>query len=236
MLAWIASIDWVVVGQIILIDILLGGDNAIVIALACRQLPAKRRLQGIMWGTVGAILLRVALITFALQLLMIPALKIVGAVLLMWIGVKLLSQHNNEHVDINGGTSLWSAIKTIIIADFVMSLDNVIGIAGAAQHAHTDHQTALVAFGLLFSVPIIIWGSTIVLKLMDRFPIVITLGAALLGWIAGGLWVADNLVRAYWGESADTVKMTSEIVCAALVVLLGRWLANRAQTQSPPGT
>src|SRR5690606_37884122 len=132
--------SWAAVFQIILIDILLGGDNAVVIALACRTLPKKQRMQGILWGTAGAIILRVALIAFALTLLTVPFLKIVGALLLLWIGIKLLIPEEDAHGNINGGTTVFSAFKTILIADFVMSLGNVIAIAGAAQGANPEHQ------------------------------------------------------------------------------------------------
>jgi len=159
---------WVAVGQIILIDIVLGGDNAVVIALACRKLPPAQRTKGILWGTAGAIVLRVILIFFALTLLAIPYLKIVGALLLLWIGVKLLMpEDDDEHGNIQASDKLWAAVKTVIVADFVMSLDNVIAIAGAAEGGG-EHKLALVIFGLLVSIPIIVWGSQLVLKLMDR--------------------------------------------------------------------
>ena len=167
---------WVAVGQIILIDILLGGDNAVVIALACRQLPAAQRTKGIIWGTAGAIVLRVILIAFALTLLQVPFLKLVGAILLIWIGVKLLvPEEEDAHGSIQASDKLWGAVKTVIVADLVMSVDNVIAIAGAAQGAGQQHQMPLVIFGLLVSIPIIVWGSQLVLKLMDRFPTTITL-------------------------------------------------------------
>ena len=187
---------WVAVGQIILIDILLGGDNAVVIALACRQLPENQRLKGILWGTAGAILLRVALIAFAITLLQVPFLKIAGAALLIWIGVKLITPHDEDaHGNIQASDKLWSAVKTVIVADLVMSIDNVIAIAGAAQNAGEQHQMALVIFGLVVSIPIIVWGSQIVLKLMDRFPVIILLGGMLLGWIAGGMFQTDPMLK-----------------------------------------
>ena len=156
MVAFMTANFWLAVGQIIMIDILLGGDNAVVIALACRKLPAKQRTKGILWGTAGAIVLRVILIFFALTLLQIPYLKIVGALLLLWIGVKLVTpEDEGGHANVAGSTTLMGAIKTIIVADAVMSLDNVIAIAGAAQGAHGDHQMALVIFGLVISIPII---------------------------------------------------------------------------------
>jgi len=162
---------WVAVGQIIMIDILLGGDNAVVIALACRKLPPAQRTKGILWGTAGAIVLRVVLIFFALTLLAIPFLKLAGAILLVWIGVKLLApEHDDAHGNITASDKLWAAVKTVIVADLVMSVDNVIAIAGAAQGAGEGHQMPLVIFGLLVSIPIIVWGSQLVIKLMDRFP------------------------------------------------------------------
>ncbi|PLC50664.1 hypothetical protein CR159_06565 [Pollutimonas subterranea] len=230
MLEFLQTLSWAAVFQIILIDILLGGDNAVVIALACRNLPAKQRMQGILWGTAGAIFLRVALIAFALTLLAVPYLKIVGALLLVWVGVKLLIPEEDAHGKIDGGGSILSAFKTIIIADFVMSLDNVIAIAGAAQTANPDHQIGLVIFGLVVSVPIIIWGSTIVLKLIDRFPMVVTFGAALLGWIAGGMLVTDVVIVEQFGPITGTMKLAAEIVGALFIVIAGRLLAQRKRS------
>lgn len=175
-----SSLFWIAVLQIIAIDIMRGGDNAVVIALACRKLPPEQRKKGIFWGVVGAIGLRVVMIFFALQLLTLPYLKIVGALLLLWIGVKLLlPEQDDGHGSIGGSTTLMAAIKTIIVADAVMSLDNVVAVAGASHGS-----MVLVTFGILVSIPIVVWGSKLVLTLMDRFPMVITLGAALLGWIA----------------------------------------------------
>ena len=186
---------WLAVGQIIMIDILLGGDNAVVIALACRQLPPQLRTKGILWGTAGAIVLRVILIAFALTLLQLPFLKLVGAALLLWIGVKLLVPDDDEHASIQSSDKLWAAVKTVIVADLVMSVDNVIAIAGAATGAGAQHQMPLVIFGLLVSIPIIVWGSQLVLKLMDRFPLIITAGGMLLGWIAGTMAHSDPAVK-----------------------------------------
>ncbi len=230
MLEFLQTLSWAAVFQIILIDILLGGDNAVVIALACRNLPAKQRMQGILWGTAGAIFLRVALIAFALTLLSVPYLKVVGALLLVWVGVKLLIPEEDAHGKIDGGASIFSAVKTIIIADFVMSLDNVIAIAGAAQTANPEHQIGLVIFGLVVSVPIIIWGSTLVLKLIDRFPMVVTLGAALLGWIAGGMLVTDVVIVEQFGPISGTVKLAAEVVGALFIVIVGRLLAQRKRS------
>lgn len=219
---------WVSVLQIIAIDILLGGDNAIVIALACRRLPDAQRKKGIFWGVVGAIGLRVILIFFALQLLAIPFLKIVGGALLLWIGIKLLQpEDDGEHGQIEGSTHLLGAIRTIIIADAVMSLDNVIAVAAAAKGDLT-----LVVFGILVSIPIVVWGSKFVLKLMDRLPVVITLGGALLGWIAGDMLLGDAVMKPYLEGQPGWLKYVAATAGALLVVAVGTWLAKRAV---PPG-
>ena len=222
---------WIAVGQIILIDILLGGDNAVVIALACRRLPAAQRTQGIIWGTVGAIVLRVILIFFALTLLAIPYLKIVGAVLLVWIGVKLLlPEADDAHGDIQASDKLWQAVRTVVVADLVMSVDNVIAIAGAAQGAGAGHEMPLVIFGLLVSIPIIVFGSQLVIKLMDRFPLIITGGGMLLGWIAGAMFVSDPALKDVLPLpeviSPDLLKYSAGAFGAVLVLLIGKWLAR----------
>ena len=233
---------WVAVGQIVMIDILLGGDNAVVIALACRKLPAHQRAKGILWGTAGAILLRVVLIYFALTLLAIPFLKLAGAALLVWIGVKLLAPDPDEsHGNITASDKLLAAIKTIIIADLVMSIDNVIAIAGAAQGAADHHEMPLVIFGLVISIPIIVWGSQLVIKLMDRFPSIITIGGMLLGWIAGTMAVSDPAVAvtetlpwmAKIDQTNDGIKYGSGIVGALLVLALGKWTAARHAAAAP---
>lgn len=213
---------WLAVGQIIAIDILLGGDNAVVIALACRKLPPEQRRLGILWGVAGAIALRVVLIFFALQLLALPLLKAVGALLLLWIGVKLLQPEHEGHAQIDAGRSLLGAVRTIIIADAVMSLDNVIAVAGAARGS-----MALVVFGIVVSIPIIVWGSRFVLRLMDRFPVVITLGAALLGWIAGEMLVTDVSVAPLLADAPHWVAKASAAAAALGVVVAGKWLARR---------
>jgi YjbE family integral membrane protein len=218
---------WLAVGQIVMIDVLLGGDNAVVIALACRNLPTELRRKGIIWGTLGAIILRVVLIFFALSLLALPYLKLVGAALLLWIGVKLLLPEDDDHGNLQASDKLLGAIKTIIVADFVMSVDNVIGIAGAAQGSgHQGHQMPLVIFGLLVSIPIIVWGSSLVLKLMDRFPIIITVGGMLLGWIAGTLAVSDPAVVPYLPQS-DGVRYALGVAGALLVLAVGKALTWR---------
>ncbi|HEX7386681.1 MAG TPA: TerC family protein [Castellaniella sp.] len=226
MIEFFELLNWTAVFQIVLIDILLGGDNAVVIALACRKLEHRQRFLGILWGTVGAIVLRIILIAFAMTLLGVPFLKVVGALLLVWIGVKLLLPDDHSQDDVHASASVLAAIRTIIVADLVMSLDNVVAIAAAAQQAHSDHHLILVVFGLLLSVPIIVWGSTLVLKLIDRFPVVVTLGAGLLGWIAGGMLVTDQVIVAEFGAQ-PALKIGAEIAGAALVVVLGLWLARR---------
>jgi YjbE family integral membrane protein len=215
---------WVAVGQIILIDILLGGDNAVVIALACRGLPQKQRKLGIIYGTAGAIVLRVILIAFALALLAVPYLKLVGGLLLVWIGVKLLMpQDDDDHANIQSSDKLWAAVKTVIVADLVMSVDNVLAIAGAAESAG-QHQLFLVIFGLVVSIPIIVAGSQIVLKLMDRFPLIITLGAMLLGWIAGQMIFTDPGLKAYLPQGKQW-----EYGFAVVGALLVLFIAKAAQ-------
>ena len=224
---------WVAVGQIILIDILLGGDNAVVIALACRGLPKEQRTKGIIWGTAGAIVLRVILIAFALTLLQVPFLKFVGALLLIWIGVKLIAPEDEDgHANIQGSDKLWGAIKTIIVADLVMSVDNVIAIAGAAQGAGEQHQLALVIFGLVVSIPIIVWGSQLVLKLMDRFPIIITLGGMLLGWIAGTMAHTDPALVPYIPQD-KLVHYGMGVAGALLVLAIGKWVKGRRDGHPP---
>ena len=217
---------WIGLVKIIWINIILSGDNAVVIALACRNLPPKQRTQGIIYGTIGAIVLRVILIAFALALLTVPYLKLVGAVLLLWIGVKLLQPEGDGDHNISSSDKLWSAVKTVIIADLVMSVDNVLAIAGAAQGAGESHQLPLVIFGLLVSIPIIVWGSTFVLKLMERFPLVITLGAMLLGWIAGQMAYTDPAIKDYLPASA-VWSYAAAVAGALLVLLMGKVLQSR---------
>ncbi|MDO9638516.1 MULTISPECIES: TerC family protein [Pseudomonadota] len=230
---------WIALGQIIMIDILLGGDNAVVIALACRKLPPKQRTKGIIWGTAGAIVLRVILIFFAMTLLALPWLKFVGAILLVWIGVKLLAPDEEGHGEMATSDKLLAAIKTIIVADLVMSVDNVIAIAGAAQNAG-EHQMLLVVLGLLISIPIIVWGSQLVIKLMARFPIIITAGGMLLGWIAGGMLVSDPVManpdKWQWMlklPQDDVVKYGASVAGALLVLVVGKYVASRQAKAAP---
>jgi YjbE family integral membrane protein len=214
-----ASLEfWLAVGQIVLIDILLGGDNAVVIALACRNLPERQRRKGIVWGVLGAVGLRTTLTLFAVALLTIPYLKIVGGLLLFWIGVRLVLPDNGGEQEVAASASLWGAVKTIIVADFVMSLDNVVAVAAAAKD-----EPMLIAFGLLVSIPIIVWCSQLVLRLMDRFPFIITLGGALLGYIAGDMMTRDPAIAAWVAENAAwlTDVHAAGILGAALVAGTG---------------
>lgn len=240
MLEFFQTLNWVVVGQIILIDILLGGDNAIVIALACRHLPDHLRLRGIVWGTVGAIVVRIALIAFAVTLLDLPWLKIIGGALLLWIGVKLMQDDDEDHDHIHGGERLATAIKTIIVADLVMSVDNVVAVASAADQGGAEHKLVLVAFGILVSIPIVIWGSTLVLKVMDRVPALVTAGAALLGYIAGSMIVTDIAIRERFDAlTADVFAIPQPDVHVSLPGVLGAllvvgigWWSNQRQARA----
>jgi YjbE family integral membrane protein len=212
---------WIALSQIILINIVLSGDNAVVIALACRSLPPRQQKNAIIFGSVGAIVLRVILTFFAVYLLEQPYLKLVGAALLLWIGVGLLKGEDDD-ADIEGNSGLVAAIKTIIIADLVMSLDNVIGVAAAAKG-----NVPLLVVGLVISIPLIIFGSTVILKLMNRFPIIITIGAALLGWVAGEMAVTDPAIKGFT-EHYHFLHTVAPVAGAIIVVALGKWLASRA--------
>ncbi len=213
---------WVDVFKIIVIDLLLSGDNAVVIALACRNLPAAQRKRGILFGVGGAIGLRIVLTFFAVSLLSLPYLKLVGAFLLIWIGMKLLLPED-EHGEgnIKADTRLFGAVKTIIVADFVMSLDNVLGVAAAA-----NGNAVLLVFGLLISIPLIAWSSQLVLKVIDRFPAVIYAGGALLGYVAGEMLVSEVLFAALLATH-HYLHGVVPVVCALLVLALGKWLAGR---------
>jgi YjbE family integral membrane protein len=213
---------WVAVLQIIAIDIVLSGDNAVVIALACRNLPEAQRRKGILWGVGGAVGLRVVLTAFAASLLGFPYLKIIGGLLLLWIGVKLLLPEEGEGHDIEGAGNLWGAVKTIIVADFVMSMDNVIGVAAAAKDS-----IVLLLFGLAVSIPLIVWSSQLFLKLMERFPIIITLGAGLLGWVAGGMLVSDLAVKDWVQATIPAASYVAGAIGALGVMGIGTWAAWR---------
>lgn len=178
---------WLVL-QVILLDLALGGDNSVVIGMAAKNLPHQLQKKAILWGTGGAILMRFAMAVIIVWLLQIPYLKTVGGLILVWIGMKLIGQQNKEEdVSVASKDSLWGAVRTIIMADAIMSLDNVLAIVGA-----TDGHFGLLIFGMLISVPIIIFGSTLVVKVMDRFPWVVYIGGLILGWAAGGMLASDT--------------------------------------------
>lgn len=213
---------WVAVSQIIAIDIVLSGDNAVVIALACRNLPPAQRRLGIFWGVLGAVGLRVVLTAFAAGLLGFPYLKLIGGILLLWIGIKLLLPDEDGDHEIEAAGHLAGAIKTIILADFIMSLDNVIAVAAASRDS-----IVLLLLGLAVSIPLIVWSSQIILHFMERYPVIISLGAGLLGYVAGGMMVTDVAVR----DWADTLLPGANYVAGAIgalaVVVAGHWLARR---------
>ncbi len=213
---------WLALLQIILINIVLSGDNAVVIALASRSLPPAQQRKAILFGSVGAIVLRIVLTFFAVYLLSLPFLKLAGAGLLLWIGVSLLKE-DDEETDLEGHSNLGAAIKTIIVADLVMSLDNVIGVAAAAKG-----NLVLLIIGLGVSIPLIIYGSTLILKLMNRFPVIITIGAALLGWVAGEMAFSDPAIGA-WAESHHNLHLIPPVLCALLVIAAGKFLQGRNQ-------
>jgi YjbE family integral membrane protein len=182
---------WIGLLKIIGVNIILSGDNAVVIALAARSLPQKQQKQAVIWGSAAAIVMRVILTLFAVALLQLPWLKLIGSLLLFWIGVKLLIPEDDNE-EIAASDQLLSAIKTILIADLVMSLDNVIAVAAAARGSIT-----LLILGLAISIPLVIFGATLLLKLMERFPIIITIGAGLIGWVAGEMLVADSALQGW---------------------------------------
>jgi len=226
---------WQALGAIIWVNLLLSGDNAVVIALAARSLPEKQQKLAVFWGSAAAIIMRVILTLFAVALLQLPYLKLIGGVLLLWIGVKLITppgDEGGEHGKVQASDRLFAAIKTIIVADFVMSLDNVIAIAGAAERADPSQRTGLIIFGLLVSVPFIVFGSQMLMKVMERLPIIVTLGAALLGFVACEMLVTDRAVRHHFQGLGAALSLAIELAGAAGVVLGGRWLAARQRRRA----
>ena len=224
---------WIALMQIIGVNIVLSGDNAVVIALAARGLPRAQQKKAIAWGSGAAVVMRIVLTIVAVELLRLPALKLVGAGLLMWIAVQLLlpEEEGAEHVASNG--SLGAAIRTILLADLVMSLDNVIAVAAAAKG-----HTGLLIIGLGISIPLVVFASQLLLKLMERFPIIITLGAALLGWVAGDMLVTDPIDQPWVDAHAAFLHWGAPAICAVLVVVVGKWLgarqaAERAAARKP---
>ena len=213
---------WVALLQIIGVNIVLSGDNAVVIALAARSLPPQQQKKAIFWGAGAAVVLRIILTIVAVEMLKLPYLKLIGAVLLLWIAVKLLVPEDDDGDEINASDNMITAIKTILIADLVMSLDNVIGVAAAAK----DNDTLLI-LGLAISIPLVIFGSTILLKLMNRFPVIITIGAALLGWVAGEMAATDPLIRDWVNANAHWLHWVAPAAGAVVVVVVGKWIASR---------
>lgn len=220
---------WIAVGQIILIDLVLSGDNAVVIALACRNLPPELRRRGIFWGVLGAVVLRVTLTLFAAYVLDQPWLKLVGGLLLLWIGVKLLLPEEDDQ-DIPGATRLGAAVRTIIVADFVMSLDNVVAVAGASHGS-----VVLLVFGLLVSIPLIMWSSQLIMVAMERIPAIVICGAALLGWVAGGMIVGDPGLREYLPLAPEWLHYAAAAGGALAVVVIGRLLTRGRATPRSDG-
>lgn len=228
---------WLAVLQIIWIDILLSGDNAVVIALACRKLPSRQRLWGIVLGTLVAISLRVVFAGLVTTLMKVAYLKLVGGVLLLWIAVKLLGpEENGKSGEVEPVDSLWRAVRIIAIADVVMSLDNVIAIAAVAERFEAPHNYALLMFGLAVSIPLIMAGAALVMAILDRFPIIVWAGAALLGWIAGEIIAKDPLFTANLDPATThTVWIIGATLGALFVVGAGlvrrRWLRRSAPDQ-----
>ena len=219
---------WSALGSIMLANIVLSGDNAVVIAMAARSLKPEQQKPAIFWGSAAAIVMRIILTLVAIQLLSMPYLKMVGAILLVYIGVDLLSGGDDgegEGKEVNG---LGAAIRTILIADLVMSLDNVLAVAAAAKG-----NTTLLILGLLVSIPLIIFGSTLLMKVMERFPIIITLGAALLGFLAGEMLLTDPAFEGWFGKMGEQTILFAGVIGAAIVVTLGLWLQKRGKVSAP---
>jgi YjbE family integral membrane protein len=219
---------WVAVLQIVLIDILLSGDNAVVIALACRNLSGRQRRLGIIWGVGGAIGLRVVLTFFAVTLLSLTYVKLIGSALLLWIGIKLvLPQQADGGHEIKAAGNLFSAIRTIVVADLVMSLDNVIAVAAAARDS-----VFLLIFGLALSIPLMVWASQLILRLMDRFPAIILAGGALLGWVALSMAIADPVVTPVLEPFQKWLSWVAPFCGALIVIVTGKWVAARRPAPS----
>ncbi len=223
---------WLGLLTIIWVNIILSGDNAVVIALAARSLPQRQQKKAIIWGAGAAVVLRIILTVVAVELLKLPYLKIIGGLLLLWIAVKLLLPEDGGD-DIESSDNLIQAIKTILIADLVMSLDNVIAVAAAAKG-----NIVLLVLGLLISIPLVIFGATILMKLMERFPVIVTVGAALIGWVAGEMlvtdpswagWIEGNMPWMHVHLPFGMGEVTwAEIATIVFVVVVGKWLAARA--------
>lgn len=219
---------WAALGSIIWVNIILSGDNAVVIALAARSLPPHQQNKAIFWGSAAAIVMRVVLTIIAVEMLKWPYLKIIGALLLVYIGVTLMLEDDDEDGDIGKGSGgLWIAIRTILIADLVMSLDNVLAVAAAAKG-----NIPLLVIGLALSIPLIIFGSTLLLKVMERYPVIITAGAALLGFLAGEMLLTDPALVQRIGELPHWQVNVGGAVGAVLVVAIGVFLRRRQHARS----
>ena len=218
----LAPLFWTALLKIIGINIVLSGDNAVVIALAARSLPPAQQKQAIFWGSAAAIIMRIVLTFFAVALLQFAWLKLVGSVLLVWIGVKLLNDDRDGEGGIRSHGSILEAIKTILIADLVMSLDNVIAVAAAAKG-----DWALVILGLAISIPLIIYASTLLIKVMEKYPVVITIGAALIGWVAGEMAWDEQVLKPYTAQFPPVFEYLAASLGAVLVVGTGKYLARR---------
>ena len=216
---------WLAALEIIVINILLSGDNAVVIALACRNLPKRQRKWGIIWGAAGAVVLRIILTFFAVSLLKLPYLNLIGGVLLVWIGIKLISDEGDDGHDVKATDRLMVAIRTIIVADLVMSLDNVIGVAGAAKGS-----VLLIVFGLVVSIPLVIVGAQLIMKLIERFPLLVVAGGGLLGFVAGEMVVDDTALAAWISAHAAWLHWILPVAGIVIVVAVAKWL----QTHGAP--
>ena len=213
---------WIGLLKIIWINIILSGDNAVVIALAARSLPPQQQKHAIIWGTAAAVVLRVGLTVVAAKLLELPYLQIVGGLLLVWIGVQLLADGDDGEGEEKVHGSMMAAIRTILIADLIMSLDNVIGVAAAAAGNIT-----LLVIGLAIAIPIVIFGSTLMIKLMDRFPVIVTIGAGLIGWVAGEAIASDKILRPWFPDHSVSFYLAAA-AGAAVVIGLGKFMQHRA--------
>jgi YjbE family integral membrane protein len=213
---------WVAVVEIIVVNILLSGDNAVVIALACRNLSQRQRRHGIFWGVFGAIALRIVLTFFAMSLLVYPWLRLVGAALLVWIGIKLIAEDDGGEHKVKASDRLLTAVGTIIVADLVMSLDNVVGVAAAAKG-----NGLLIVFGLVTSIPIVIVGSQIIMRLIERFPVLVYAGGGLLGYIAGEMAVEDPVIQPWLAANAAGFVALAPPVFFGVVVAAGMWRVRR---------
>ena len=217
-----SGVFWAALGSIILANVVLSGDNAVVIAMAARSLPKEQQGKAIFWGSAAAIVMRIILTLIAVEMLKWPYLKIVGGILLIYIGVSLLAEDSGEDDGTEEVSGLAAAIRTILVADLVMSLDNVLAVAAAAKG-----NTPLLIIGLAISIPLIIFGSTLLLKVMERFPIIITLGAALLGFLAGEMILTDPGTNRHFPDISPDVVNFAGALGAMLVVAVGLWLQRR---------